>query len=157
MEYFYFIGALIACILSVFKIFDLLKNRPILKKHGYGGYHFGDNYTEFNYRITFENVGRRPLLIKKMHVDLLDNKKRQLNIHSIVEDIERRLDSPDVFEEGFKYVAKKRLPQAIYFIRCKIFASGKKYTLKIRMIPDEEITAGFYEEIEEGKKRGLID
>ena len=157
MEYFSFIGALIACILAVFKIFDLLKNRPILKKHGYGNYHFEDDSTKFNYTITFENTGRRPLFIRVMHVDLLDNKKKMLSIHSRLERIERKLDSPDAFEKSFNYAVSRKLPQKTYFIRCKIFAIGKKYTLKIKMIPIEEIMDETYEEIEKGKKRGLID
>lgn len=157
MEYFKFIGAIIACILGVFKIFDLLKNRPILKKSGIGGYHFEDNSTEFNYIIVFENIGTRPLFIKDMHVDLLDNKKKRLNILSTVKDIDRKLDSPDVFQKSFNYVVKRKLPQKTYFIRCKIFAIGKKYTLKIKMRLDDEILAGVYEEIEKGKSKGLIE
>jgi len=157
MEYFYFIGALIACILSVFKIFDLLKNRPILKKCGYGNYHFGDNSTEFNYTVSFENIGGRPLFIRAMHVDLLDDKKKMLSIHSRIEDIERRLESPDAFEASFNYAISRRLPQKTYFIRCKIFAIGKKYTLKIKMGFIDDVMSDFYEETEKGRRKGLID
>ena len=157
MEYFTIIGSLIACILAVLKIFDLSRNRPILKKSGHGLYQFKDNSTEFSYHITFENVGRRPLLLRKMNVDLLDRKKKRLTIHSIVENIERKLGCPDIFEKGFKYTAPKKLPHETYFLRCKIFASGKNHILKIRIRFHDDVRDAVYEQIEKEKKKGLLD
>ena len=91
-----------------------------------------------------------------MNVDLLDNRKKQLNIHSRVEDIAQKLDCPDVFEKHFRYEADRRLLQATYLIRCKIFSSEKKYTLKIKMSHSDEIMSHIFNEIEEGRRRGLI-
>ena len=146
-----------ACVLAVFKIFDLIRHRPIHKKHGHGTYHFGDTSTEFGYKITFENRGGRPIFISDMHVNLLDNKKKTLSIFARVEHIQRKLDNPDIFERGFSYRVNKKLPQKTYFIHCKIFTSGRTHTLKIRINFIEDIMDDHYEQIQEGRRRGLIE
>ena len=112
MEYFSFIGAIIACILAIFKIIDLLKNRAILKISGWGGYEYtSQNKTSFHYYITFENVGRRPTIVRKMLVGILDKKKKRLTIHSTVKDINKKLDCPDGFEKDFEFIVDKKLPK----------------------------------------------
>ena len=103
MESFNFIGALIACALAVMKIFDLLRNRAILRTHGQGNYDYGDKSTEFGYSVTFENTGRRPLFLRNMHVNLLDKRKKRLSIFARVENISRKMDAPDIFEQRFSY------------------------------------------------------
>lgn len=157
MEYFNFIGAVIACVLAVFKIFELFRNRPILRKHGRGNYDFVDNSTEFSYGITLENVGGRPIFLRVMHVNLLDKRKKTLSIFNTVEHINRKLDSPDIFEQSFSYRVDKKLPQKTYFIHCKIFTSGRTHTLKLRMSFIEDVIDDYHEQIEEGKKKGLLE
>lgn len=160
MEYFYLIGSVLACFLTVLKIIDSFKNRPILKKQGRGDYNFKNNLTEFNYKIELENAGRRPLIIKKMWVDLLDNEKKQISIHSTVEDIGRKLDCPDIFQKSFSYGIHEKLPKKTYFLRCTIFASGKReYILEIKteFFDEDEFIDTTLKEIAEGKNKGLVD
>lgn len=158
MEYFNFIGALIACVLAILKIVDLLKNRPILKIRGRGGYDYrGQSDTLFHYSLTFENVGRRPAIIRKMNVDILDKKKKRLTIHSKIEHINKKLECPDVFEKDFEFSVNKKLPKETYFIQSEVVASGKNKKIKIRMRHADDILAEIFNEIEKGREKGLID
>lgn len=158
MEYFNFVGAIIACILAILKIIDLINNRPIIKIAGSGVYSYeGDKKTLFNYSIKFENIGRRPAIIRDMQIDLLDNKKKTLNIHSRVEDINRKLECPDIFEKRFEYKVDKKLPSKVYFIEARIQSSGKKHRLRIKMQWMEAFFNEVYEEIEAGRKKGLLE
>ena len=157
MEYFSFIGAIIACVLAILKIIDLLKNRPILKISGFGGYDYTrQNETSFHYYITFENVGRRPTIIRKMHVDILDKKKKRLTIHSRIENINKKLECPDVLEKAFKFNVDKKLPKEMYFIQVEAVASGKNKKLRIGMHHTDNLMGEIYNDIKKGRKKGLI-
>ena len=158
MEYFSFIGAIVACILAIFKIIDLLKNRAILKISGWGGYEYpSQNQTSFHYYITFENAGRRPTIIRKIHVDILDKEKKKLTIHSTIENINKKLECPDVFEKDFKFMVHRKLPKEMYFIQAEVVASGKNKKLRIGMRHTDDLMGEIYNDIEKGREKGLID
>lgn len=158
MEYFSFIGAIVACVLAIFKIIDLLKNRAILKISGWGGYEYSSqNQTSFHYYITFENIGRRPTIIREMYVDILDMKKKKLTISSTIKEINRKLDCPDIFEKEFKTIIEKKLPKEMYFIQAEIKATGKNYKLRIGMQHTDDIMGEIYRDIEKGREKGLLD
>jgi hypothetical protein len=55
MNYFNFIGAVIACILAMLKIKEIINNRPIIKVAGIGSYYYkNEPFLDFSY--LFENL-----------------------------------------------------------------------------------------------------
>ena len=82
-EIFKYVGSTVAIILGILKIIEYVKNKPVLSiKKASCFYDFiGDKKTHVD--ITFElvNIGRRPITIKRIAIDLVVFFCKKLNFN----------------------------------------------------------------------------
>lgn len=160
LQYFSFVGALIAFVLGILKIREYFKDKPvILIREGNCYYDFRENKeTHFTGSIELTNVGRRTTTIKNISVDVLDVKKKQLNIHSWLFEVRKMLEPGAYLDIPFDFTIDKKMPKKTYFVRAKTVTTHKKEYTRITLMPHfDEFVEPIYKEIDEGKRKGLIE
>jgi hypothetical protein len=160
LQYFSYFGAAIAIVLGILKIREYFKDKPILLIRQSGNCFYGydkNEKTRFNAYIEVTNVGKRTTTIKKTLVDILDNKEKQLNIHSWLFEVQKILEPSAYLEVPMNFTINKKMPKETYFVRAKVITTHKEYTRTILMPHFDEFVEPIYQEIEDGKKKGLIE
>jgi hypothetical protein len=160
LQYFSYFGAVIAIVLGILKIREYFKDRPILliRQSGNCFFDYGKNEkTYFDASIEVTNVGRRTTTIKKILVDILDAKEKQLNIHSWLFEVQEILESGACLDTPLHITVNKKMPKKTYFLRAKVVTTHKEYTRIISVPHFDEFVEPIYQEIEDGKKKGLIE
>lgn len=157
MEVFTFVGSVIACVLGISKIIEMTRNRAILKISASGGYEYLNSDTKFGFTLSIENVGRRPAYANKFLIDLLDKKKKRLNIHSTIKQLNCIIKEADFYNNTFNHTVSQKLPEDVYYLQLTFLLGGKKYRRRIEMISYDHLGSEVHKEIEDGRRKGLID
>ena len=127
-------GALLAVVLTVLKIIEHLRNKPILI-FDCNPYCFdsSNGATDLIVFIEITNVGTKATIIKKYLVYLLDQNKNELAFFgSRLFEMGIKLHPGDYREEWINIRVKRELPDEKYYFRIVFYTSYQKYT---RLIP----------------------
>lgn len=137
-EIFKYVGATVAIILGILKIIEFAKNKPVwsIKKASCFYDYIGDKKTHVD--ITFElvNIGRRPITIKRIAIDLLDRRKEVVDkdLFSLSFNVKKKLEPGDYIDIPVEYTYDVKLPQKNYSISAKFITSHNPYTYTMPMI-----------------------
>jgi hypothetical protein len=164
LQYFSYFGAVVAIVLGILKIREYFKDKPIILIHEVNCYYeYGKNKysknkeTHFSGLIELTNTGRRATTVKDILVDVLDEKKKQLTIHSRLFEVQEVLEPGAYLEKYLDLTIHEEMPKKTYFIKLKVVTTHKEYTHTILMPHFDEFAEPVYKEIEDGKKKGLIE
>jgi hypothetical protein len=158
LQYFSFFGALIAIALGILKIREYFRDKPILLIRESNCYYtYGKKEMDFTCSIELTNIGRRTTTVKEILVDVLDDKKKRLTIHSRVFRVRKMLEPGAYLEIPLDFTIHEKMPQKTYFIRAKARATHKEYTRTILTPYATDFAELVYKEIEDGKKKGLVE
>lgn len=161
---FSFIGALVAFLLGIMKIIDMRRNKPILKGQGLGWVEQHNDKILIGAWFEITNVGRQTTIIKKVLLDILGERKQQINVHSRLVDLKKmkkQLIPNDYTSNIYKEEIDKKLYSGKLYYRVKVHASHSSKTKCICIIPlifrtEDAAEKAYDEAVEEGRKKGRI-
>lgn len=137
-EIFKYVGSSIAIILGILKIIEYAKDKPVLsiKKASCFYDHIGDEKTRVDITFELANIGRKPITIKKIAIDLLDSRKEIVNknLFSLSFDVEKKLEPGDYIDIPLEYTYDVKLPHKNYAISAKLITAHNEYSYTMPMI-----------------------
>lgn len=124
------------------KIIEIIKDRPILKieRKCCSFDYIKDEKTRITGSLGLTNKGRRPISVKKVAIDLLDDEKRKLYVSVppipivLGPEIKRKLEPGDYVEIPLECVIKRKLsPIKSYFVQVTVLTSHKDYNCTLNL------------------------
>lgn len=136
-EIFKYAGSTVAIILGILKIIEFAKNKPVLsiKKASCFYDYIGNKKTHVDITFELANIGRKPITIKRIAIDLLDRKKVVVDkdIFSLSFNVKKKLEPGDYIDIPVEYTYDVKLPHKNYSISAKLITAHKKCTYTITM------------------------
>lgn len=128
-------GAILAIVLTILKIIELLKNKPILViTSGSWCFDYVNGNTDLTAVFDITNVGTKTTTLKKYILYLLDENKREVDFFAPRRyDIKTKLNPSDYYEEYILEKISRELTDDKYYFRIEIITSHKTHTRLIAL------------------------